>query len=65
VWGTGDIFFRRHWADWLVDLIPGASGVVEVPGARLFFPDERAHELVDALEAHWLSGQAGDETQRG
>lgn len=65
VWGTGDIFFRRHWADWLVDLIPGASGVVEVPGARLFFPDERAHELVDALEAHWLSGQTGDETRRG
>lgn len=53
VWGTGDIFFRRPWADWLVDLIPGATGVVEVPGARLFFPDERARELVDALEAHW------------
>jgi pimeloyl-ACP methyl ester carboxylesterase len=53
VWGTGDIFFRRPWADWLVNLIPGATGVVEVPGARLFFPDERARELVDALEAHW------------
>lgn len=53
VWGTGDIFFRRSWADWLVDLIPGATGVVEIPGARLFFPDERARELVDALEAHW------------
>lgn len=53
VWGTGDIFFRRSWADWLVDLIPGATGVVEVPGARLFFPDERARELVDALEDHW------------
>ncbi|PWW63239.1 alpha/beta fold hydrolase [Actinokineospora spheciospongiae] len=53
VWGTGDIFFHRSWADWLVDLIPGATGVVEVPGARLFFPDERARELVDALEDHW------------
>lgn len=53
VWGTGDIFFRRQWADWLVDLIPGATGVVEVPGGRLFYPDERAAELVDALEAHW------------
>ncbi|WP_165497073.1 alpha/beta hydrolase [Rhodococcus sp. ABRD24] len=58
VWGTGDIFFRRSWADWLVDLIPGATDVVEVPGARLFFPDERARELVDALEAHWRLGQA-------
>lgn len=53
VWGTGDIFFRRRWADWLVDTIPGAGPVVEVPGARLFFPDERAPELVEALEAHW------------
>ncbi|WP_424186311.1 alpha/beta fold hydrolase [Actinokineospora sp. G85] len=53
VWGTGDLFFRRSWADWLVDLIPGATEVVEVPGARLFFPDERAAELVDALAAHW------------
>ncbi|NMM92306.1 hypothetical protein B2J88_50100 [Rhodococcus sp. SRB_17] len=56
VWGTGDIFFRRSWADWLVELIPGATGVVEVPGARLFFPDERAGELVEALEAHWKFG---------
>ena len=53
VWGTGDIFFTRCWADWLVDLIPGATGVIEIPGGRLFFPDERAGELVAALEAHW------------
>ncbi|ALG08266.1 alpha/beta fold hydrolase [Kibdelosporangium phytohabitans] len=53
VWGTGDIFFRRCWADWLVELIPGATGVVEVPGARLFFPDERADELVVALQDLW------------
>lgn len=53
VWGTGDIFFNRRWADWLVDLIPGANSLIEIPGGRLFFPDERARELVDALEAHW------------
>lgn len=53
IWGTGDIFFKRRWADWLVDLIPGATGVVEIPGGRLFYPDERADELVRALEAHW------------
>lgn len=53
IWGTGDIFFKRKWADWLVDLIPGATGVTEIPGGRLFFPDERAPELVDALNAHW------------
>lgn len=53
VWGTGDIFFDRCWADWLVNLIPGANSLIEIPDGRLFFPDERAGELVDALEAHW------------
>lgn len=53
IWGTGDIFFKRRWADWLVDLIPGANGVVEIPGGRLFYPDERADELVAALKPHW------------
>lgn len=55
VWGTGDFVFRRPWADWLVDLIPGATHVVEVDGGRLFFPDERAPELVAALKEHWNS----------
>ena len=53
IWGTGDIFFARKWADWLVDLIPGATSVTEIPGGRLFFPDERAPELVEALNSHW------------
>lgn len=55
VWGTGDMFFRVKWAHWLQRLIPGASPVVEVPGGRLFFVDERASELVAALEKHWKS----------
>ena len=53
VWGTGDIFFRRKWAYWLRDTIPGATDVVEIDGARLFFPDERATELTAALCRHW------------
>ena len=53
VWGTGDIFFRRKWAYWLRDIIPGASEVVELAGARIFFPDERAAELTVALRRHW------------
>ena len=53
VWGTGDIFFRRKWAYWLRDTIPGATEVVEITGARLFFPDERATELTAALRRHW------------
>jgi pimeloyl-ACP methyl ester carboxylesterase len=53
VWGTGDTFFRRKWAYWLRDTIPGATDVVEIDGARLFFPDERAAELTAALRRHW------------
>ncbi len=53
VWGTGDRFFPRKWAYWLRDTIPGATEVVEIDGARLFFPDERAAELTAALRRHW------------
>jgi pimeloyl-ACP methyl ester carboxylesterase len=53
VWGTGDKFFRRKWAYWLRDTIPGATDVIEIDGARLFFPDERATELTAALRRHW------------
>ena len=53
VWGTGDRTFRLKWAYWLRDTIPGATEVVEIDGARLFFPDERADELTAALRRHW------------
>ncbi len=53
VWGTGDKFFRLKWAYWLRDTIPGATEVVELAGARIFFPDERATELTAALRRHW------------
>ena len=55
MWGTGDIFFGIEWAHWLQRLIPGVTGIVEVPGGRLFYVDERAAELVRALEAHWAT----------
>jgi len=54
VWGTGDLFFRRKWAYWLRDTIPGATEVVEIDKGRLFFPDERATELTEALRRHWV-----------
>jgi pimeloyl-ACP methyl ester carboxylesterase len=53
VWGTADTFFALSWAYWLRDLIAGATEVIELPGARLFFPDERAAELVPHLRHHW------------
>jgi pimeloyl-ACP methyl ester carboxylesterase len=55
VWGTGDSFFDVSWAYWLRDTIPGPTQVVTVEGARLFFPDERAMDLVPHLEQHWAA----------
>jgi pimeloyl-ACP methyl ester carboxylesterase len=57
VWGTGDRFFPTKWAYWLRDTIPGAHTVIELPAARLFFPDERADELAAAITRHWSSVQ--------
>jgi pimeloyl-ACP methyl ester carboxylesterase len=54
-WGTGDVFFDVSWAYWLNDAIKGADGVVEIPGGKLFWPDERAAELVPLLRRHWGS----------
>jgi pimeloyl-ACP methyl ester carboxylesterase len=53
VWGTADTFFELSWAYWLRDNVAGATGVVEIPGARLFFPDERATDLLPHLRQHW------------
>jgi pimeloyl-ACP methyl ester carboxylesterase len=55
VWGTGDGFFDVSWATWLRDTIPGVTDVVELAGAKLFFPDERGDELVPQLRKHWAS----------
>ena len=55
VWGTDDVFFPLADAYWLRDLIPGAGEVVQLTGARLFFPDERAAEFAAALLPHWAA----------
>ena len=55
VWGTGDVFFRLRHAHKLRDTIPGATEVVTIDGGRLFFPDERASDLVTHLRAHWTA----------
>jgi pimeloyl-ACP methyl ester carboxylesterase len=53
VWGTGDAVFGIKWAYQLRDLIPGAREVIEVDGARVFFPEERPGDLVPHLRAFW------------
>ena len=55
VWGTGDDFFELSWAYWLRDAIGGAEEVVEIPDAKLFWPDERPGDLVPHLRRHWAA----------
>ena len=53
VWGTGDVFFDVKWAYWLKSRIPGVIDVVEVPGAKLFFPLERPAFLAEQIRRVW------------
>jgi pimeloyl-ACP methyl ester carboxylesterase len=55
VWGTSDVFFPVKWAYWLADTIAGAGEVIELEGAKLFFPWERPDELANALRKFWRS----------
>jgi pimeloyl-ACP methyl ester carboxylesterase len=59
VWGTGDIFFRVRWAYRLRDTIPSVTEVVEIERAGLFFPDERAADLIPHLRRHWAAHALG------
>jgi pimeloyl-ACP methyl ester carboxylesterase len=55
VWGTDDIYFPVKWAHWLADTIPGAKPPVELKGARIFFPEERADVFNKLLRDHLLA----------
>ena len=54
VWGTDDVYFDVRWSHWLAEAIPGARRV-ELEGARIFFPEERAEEFNRERRAHWLA----------
>jgi pimeloyl-ACP methyl ester carboxylesterase len=58
VWATGDDFFDVKWATWLQNTIPGANEVVEIDGAKLFFPHERAADLAPHIRRHWATATA-------
>lgn len=55
VWGTDDIYFDVKWSRWLAEVIPGTRRRVELAGARIFFPEERAAEFNKELRTHWLT----------
>jgi pimeloyl-ACP methyl ester carboxylesterase len=53
VWGDDDVYFDRKWGRWLKDTIPGTRRLVELKGARLFFPEERPEQFNREVRAHW------------
>ncbi len=53
VWGTDDVYFDVKWSRWLEEAIPGVRRRVELKGARIFFPEERAETFNSELRAHW------------
>ena len=55
VWGTDDVYFPMKWAYWLAETIPGAKPPVELAGARIFFPEERAEVFNRLLRDHLLA----------
>jgi pimeloyl-ACP methyl ester carboxylesterase len=61
VWGTDDVYFPVKWAHWLVQAIPGAQRVFELPGARLFFPEERSEVFNQLLRADWTGQEHPDQ----
>ena len=54
-WATDDVYFPVKWAYWLADAIPGAKSPVEIPGARIFFPEERPETFNQLLRAHLVA----------
>jgi pimeloyl-ACP methyl ester carboxylesterase len=55
VWATDDVYFPVKWAYWLAGTLPGAKDPIELPGARLFFPEERPDEFNRLLRGHLLA----------
>jgi hypothetical protein len=43
----------------LRDTIPGVTEIVEIEGAKLYFPDERAADLIPHLLRHWDATAGG------
>ena len=55
VWGTDDVYFGVQWGRWLASTIPGTKRLVELTGARIFFPEERWAEFNRELRGFWAN----------
>lgn len=54
-WGTADIFFPPSCVERMQELLPSTERVTMVPDAMLFWPDERAADLVPLLRNFWAT----------
>lgn len=50
IWASEDVFFPRARAEWLAKTIPGVRRLIEAPGARLFFCEERPDWVAARIE---------------
>ena len=55
LWGTGDIHFAPAWAEWLDRTLPNSKGVRLVPGAKLFFTEERVDLVAQEARELWAA----------
>jgi pimeloyl-ACP methyl ester carboxylesterase len=60
VWAIDDVYFPVKWAYWLAETIPGAKPPVELPGAHVFFPEERSELFNQLLRDELLAGVDAD-----
>jgi len=58
VWATDDIFFDIELAHWLRNTIPGVVRLIEAPGAKLFFPEDRPEALASPVRGLWTGAVA-------
>ncbi len=56
VWGNNDVFFGTQWAQWLKEKLPNVEQLIEIDGAKLFFPEERPQDLNGVVEDFWSKG---------
>ena len=64
MWGLDDIFFDVKWAHWLKQTLPGAGDVIEIPGARLFWPEERPEFFAEKVAAFWKANPVAQVASR-
>jgi pimeloyl-ACP methyl ester carboxylesterase len=53
IWGMADNIFAKSSADYLDGLFPNSKGVLRLPEAKLFFPEEYPEVIADEARKLW------------